>query len=254
MYWTNLIGSGDEVGLDEGIDGGGDEEEDDEGRYYDSDDLEPLEPGLPAPADGLEHAPETVYEVEPDSGEPDEIEDKDPPLAEGCIEQQVGIVLIIADAEHLRELHLGPEVGKVEADETEDDDTEDKHVLGGPGIGSCLAGHFVTLHSSTGLDVLVRKPASVDNMDEEAKGKDGHHDGDEPRAHEVASELEQAVTCREELVIIGRNAVLAGERVDDREEIDGTVQQKEDNKESTTDALDEFLSDGGVEYEHFLRI
>ncbi len=254
MYWTNLIGSGDEVGLDEGVDGSGNEEEDDEGRYDDSDDLEPLEPGAAAPADGLEHAPEAMDEVEPYCAEPDDIEDEDPPSAEGDIEQQVGIVLVVAYAEHLGELHLGPEVGEVEADETEDDNAEDEHVLGGPGVSCGLAGHFVTLHSSAGLDVLVRKPAAIDDVDEETECKDGHHDGDESRAHEVASELEQAVTCREELVIIGRNAILSGEGVDDREEIDGTVQQKEDNKESTTDALDEFLSDGGVEYEHFLRI
>ena len=254
MYWTNFIRLGDEVGLDEGVDRGGDEEEDDEGRDDDADDLEPLEPGLSAPADGLEHAPETVHEVKPDRPEPDDVEDEDPPMSESDVQQEVGIVLIVADAEHLGQLHLGPEMGEVEADEAENDDTEYEHILGGPGIGGCLAGHFVTLHSAAGLDVLVRKPAAVDDVDEETEGKDGNHDGDESRAHEVASELEQAVTCREELVIIGRNAILSGEGVDDREEIDGTVQQKEDNKESTTDALDEFLSDGGVEYEHFLRI
>ena len=254
MYWTNLIGSGDEVGLDECVDGCGDEEEDDEGGDDHSDNLEALEPGLPAPADGLEHAPETVHEVKPHGGEPDEIEDKDPPLAERCVQEKVRVVLEVADPEHLGKLHLGPEMGEMEADEAEDHDTEDEHVLGGPGVSGGLAGHFVTLPAAAGLDVLPGKPASVDDVDEEAQRKDGNHDVDESRAHEIASELEQSVTCREQLVVICHDTVLAGKGIDDREKVDGTVQQKEDDKESTTDALDEFLSDGGVEYEHFFRI
>ena len=91
-------------------------------------------------------------------------------------------------------------------------------------------------------------------MDKEAQCEDGDHDGNESRAHEVTTELEKAVPCGEKLFVSGNHAVLAVEGIDDREEIDGRVQQKENDKESTTDALDEFLSDGGVEYEHFLRI
>ena len=254
MFWTNLISLGDEVGLDEGVDGSGNEQEDDDGSDDHADDLEPLEPGLSAPADRLEHAPEAVYEVEPDGGEPDEIEDEDPPFAERGIQQEVRIVFEIADSKHLGQLHLGPEMGQVEADETEDDDAEDEHILGGPGIGFGLAGHFIALPASAGFHILPRQPASIDDVHEEAKCKDRHHDVNESRAHEVAAELEQAVSCGEELLVSSNHAVLAGERVDDREEVDSTVQQKEDDKESTTDALDEFLSDGGIEYEHFLRI
>ena len=91
-------------------------------------------------------------------------------------------------------------------------------------------------------------------MDDEAEGKDRNHDIDEGRTHEVTSELEKAVSGGEEFVIIGDDAILSGEGVDDREEVDGPVQQKENDKESTTDALDEFLSDRRVEYEHFFRI
>ena len=91
-------------------------------------------------------------------------------------------------------------------------------------------------------------------MDDEAEGEDRNHDGDEAGAHEVTAELEEAIPCGEELVVIGRNAVLARKGIDDREKVDGPVKQKENDKESTRDALDEFLSDGGVEYEHFLWI
>ena len=254
MFWTNLIGLGDEVGLDESVDRSGDEEEDDDAGDDNADDLEPLEPGLSAPAYRLEHAPETVYEVEPDGDEPNDIEDEDPPFAERGIQQEIGVVLIIAHTEHLGKLHLGPEMGEVEADETEDDNAEDEHILGGPGISFGLAGHFIALPASAGFHILPRQPAAIDDMDQETEREDRDHDGDESGAHEVAAELEQAVSCGEELLVSSHDAVLAGERVDDREEVDSTVQQKEDDKESTTDALDEFLSDGGIEYEHFLRI
>ena len=254
MFWTNKSGLGDKVGLDEGVDRSGDEEEDDEDGDDDADDLESLEPGLSTPADGLEHAPETMHEVQAHSSEPDEIEDEDPPFAEGDVQQEVGIVLEIAHSEHLGQLHLGPEMGEVEADEAEDDDTEDEHVLGGPGVSIGLAGYLVALPTATGLHVLPRKPASINDMDKESEGEDRNHDVDERSAHEIAAELEQAVSGRKELVIVGDDAILSGEGINDREEVDGTVQQKEDDKESTTDALDEFLSDGGVEYEHFFRI
>ena len=154
MLWTNFLRLGDEVGLDEGVDRGCDEKDDDEAGDDDADDLEPLEPRLSAPAHCLEHAPEAVSEVQAYRGEPDEVEDEDPPFAESDVEQKVGIVLEIAYAEHLGELHLGPEMGQVEADEAEDDDAEDEHVLGRPGIGISLAGNLVTLPTATCLDVL----------------------------------------------------------------------------------------------------
>jgi len=254
MYWTNFIRLGDKVGLDEGVDSSGDEEEDDDASDDGADDLEPLEPGLSAPANGLEHAPETMGDVQADCHEPDDVEEDDPPFAEGDVQQEVGIVLIIAHAEHLGQLHLGPEVGEMEADESDDDDAEDEHVLGGPGVGSGLAGHFVALPATACFQILPGQPASVDDVDEEAEGEDGDHDGDEAGAHEVAAELEQAVTCGEELLVGGAGAVFPGEGVDDREEVDGPVKQKENDKESTRDALDEFLSDRRVEYEHFFRI
>jgi len=254
MYWTNFIRLGYEVGLDEGVDRGEDEEEDDDDRHNGADDLEPLEPGLSAPADGLEHAPETVGDVQAHCNEPDDVEEDDPPPAESDVQKEVGIVLIVADTEHLGQLHLGPEMGEVEADESDDDDAEDEHVLGRPGVGSGLAGHFVALPATTCFQVLPGEPASVDDVDDEAQRKDGDHYGDEAGAHEVATELEEAVACGEELVVIGGNAVLAREGVDDREEVDGPVKQKENDKESTSDALDEFLSDRRVEYEHFYRI
>ena len=245
---------GDEVGLYEGVDRGGGEEEDDEAGDDGADDLEPLEPGLSAPADGLEHAPETVGDVQADCHEPDDVEEDDPPFSEGDVQEEVRIVLIIADAEHLGQLHLGPEVGEMEEDESDDDDAEDEHVLGGPGVGSGLAGHLVALPAAAGLEILPGQPASVSDVDEEAEGEDGNHDGDETGAHEVAAEFEKTVTRGEKFLVGCTGTVFTGEGVDYREEVDGPVKQKENDKESTRDALDEFLSDRRVEYEHFFRI
>ncbi len=50
----------DEIGLHKSIDGGGCEKAENQGRDYDADDLEALEPGLSVPANGLEHAPDAV--------------------------------------------------------------------------------------------------------------------------------------------------------------------------------------------------
>ena len=72
--------------MKEGIDGNGDECEADDGSHDDADDLDSLEPGRTVPADGLEHAPEAVCEVEPQCHEPDDVEGYYPPFSEGDIE------------------------------------------------------------------------------------------------------------------------------------------------------------------------
>ena len=119
----------DKIRMDESVDGRGDEKEDDQGGHDDADDLKPLEPDLVVPTNCLEHAPETMAEVQPYSGEPDQVDDEHPPFAEGRAKQGVRIVFEVSDAEHLRELHLGPEVGKMEEQQAEDHDTKDEHVL-----------------------------------------------------------------------------------------------------------------------------
>ncbi len=94
----------------------------------DSDNLDSVEPGLVVPTDGLEHAPETVAEVEPYCNEPDDVDQKNPYAAECLLEKHVRILSLASGEFH--KLHLGPEVCKVEEDDAEDDDTEYEHVLG----------------------------------------------------------------------------------------------------------------------------
>ena len=62
-------------------------------------------------------------------------------------------------------------------------------------------------------------------MYHEAQGKDGDHDIHNGCGHKVAAQLEKAVPFREQYFVICSNAVLAGEGVYHREEIDGGVKQ-----------------------------
>ena len=94
-----------------------------------TDNLDSLEPGLSAPAHSLEHAPETVYEVEPESHEPNDIDSKYPPLSECSAKKEIWVIFELTYSKHLRKLHLGPEMGKVEEDYSKNDKTENKHIL-----------------------------------------------------------------------------------------------------------------------------
>ena len=152
------------MGLDEDIDGGAQEQEDDQGAHDDADDLEAGQPLLVVPADGLEHGPETVVEVEPDGDEPHHVDGKDPPVTEGIEQQQIRILSLAAH--EFAELHLGPEVGEMEGDQAQDDNAQDGHVLGGPGIVLRLGSDLITLHAATFFEVLVAEPASIDDVDE----------------------------------------------------------------------------------------
>ena len=61
----------------------------DEGCKCLSDDLESLLPNLVAPSDGLECAPESVSEVEPESCEPSDVDDHHPYASECLLKEEV---------------------------------------------------------------------------------------------------------------------------------------------------------------------
>ena len=82
-------------------------------------------------------------------------------------------------------------------------------------------------------------------MDDKAEGQDGNHNADEAGGHEVAAQLEQAITLGEKLVVQSHSAELPGEGVYDGEKINGAVKQQEDDKKGAGDALNELLADGG---------
>jgi hypothetical protein len=70
-------------------------------------------------------------------------------------------------------------------------------------------------------------------MDKETEGENGNHDVHDRERHEFATFHEKTVSGTE----------LACERINDGEEIDGSVKQKEDDEECTTYRLNQFLSD-----------
>ena len=229
--------------MNESIDRDDCESEADNRGDDDTDHLDSLEPDRAVPTDCLEHAPEAVREVEPERSEPDEVESKSPPGTEGEVQEKVGIVLKLADAEELGKLHFRPESCEMVEDETDDHDSEHEHVAGGPGISGSLAGNFISLDTSAGDDILGSEPAAIKDMHEEAQCKNRHHNADERGRHEVASEFEESVSSAEKAVVSGHDTIFAGAAVNDREEVDRDVKKEENDKESTTHRLDEFLAD-----------
>ena len=235
--------SGYGVGLHIGVDGRSDEEKDDDGGNDDADNLGAFEPLLVAPADGLEHAPETVLQVQEQGDESDDVAAHDHGAAEGGEEQEIGI-LGLCTHEFLQ-LHLGPEVGEVEAQETQDEDAQDGHVLGAPAVVLGLGGYLVALKAATIFNVLIAEPDTPYDVEEEAQGQDGYHNCDNRGGHEVAAQLEPTVSVSVGEGIGSNFAEVPVHGIDDGEEINGAVEEQEDDEESAGDALDELLADGG---------
>ena len=231
---------GEEIAFDKGVDGNRNEQEDDDGADEYADDFQPLEPYRIVPSDGLEHRPETVVEMQPEGYEPDYVEHYHPPVAE-CGDKERVRVFGLTSGE-LFQLHLRPEMGQVEREQSEDENAEDEHILGGPGIILRLAGDLVTLDAAPLGVVLDGEPYAVDDVDQESQRQDGDHYVDERCGHEVASELEETVSLGEQFVVSGHLAERAGEGIDDGEEIDGAVKEQEEDEESAGYALDELLS------------
>ena len=133
-----------------------------------------------------------MVEVQPDGNEPYDVKGYYPPVAEGCKEKIVRILRF--PAHEFLQLHLCPEVGEVEGNETKDDDSEDCHVLGAPAVVLCLGGNLITLEAAALHHVLIAEPDAVEDMDGKTQGQDGNHDGDDGGGHEVAAKLEPAVS------------------------------------------------------------
>ncbi len=104
-----------------------DESANDNDKNDASDPAESLFPDLVAEAHCLECAPETVVKVESESYEPYDLDCNHPPVLECCVEENVRILSVLAH--ELLELHVSPEMVEVECYETENHDTEEKHVL-----------------------------------------------------------------------------------------------------------------------------
>ena len=144
-----------------------DEEKDYDGCPPATDGLEAGEPGVIVPSAALEHRPEAVVHVEPESDEADDVDDGCPHELEGLIDE-VDTVLGIGEmvAHYFSQLHLGPELNHVDHEEGEDYDTEHEHVLRCPFNLSGFGNHSVAVVAA-GLAVLDRQPHCIEDVDDE---------------------------------------------------------------------------------------
>ena len=179
------------LGVEEGVNCYRREAEPDEGGNYYTDDLKPLHPNLVVPADGLEHAPESVGEMQENRAEPDDVDCENPPAGEGLFKKHVRVFSLSSG--ELHQLHVSPEMGEMEEDDPEDDDAQHEHILRRPRVSSGAACHLVTLHTSASLVIEVGKVDAVDDVDKDSEGQDRDHDRDDGGGHEVTS-------CREDSI------------------------------------------------------
>ena len=135
----------------------------------------------------------------------------------------------------------------MEGEDAEHEDAENEHVLGGPGVCPGPGSDLIALQAAALAIILDAEPDAEADVDDETQREDRDHDVHEGGGHEVAAELEIAVSEGIELFVGGNSAELALDGVDDGEEIDRSMEKQEENKESAADALDELLADGGFE-------
>ena len=68
-----------------------------------------------------------MCEVEAESYEPYDVDENHPPVLECLVEEKIRISSVLAH--ELLELHVSPEMVEVESHKSEDDDSENEHVL-----------------------------------------------------------------------------------------------------------------------------
>ena len=135
-------------------------------------------PGVVGPSDALEHRPYAVGEVEPQGGEPHEVDHHVVPLREGVADQRGAVGGTVPEgvgvlSHELDELHLRPEVEEVEQQTGQDDESQDEHVFRSPCHARLLHGDGIALLSA-GLVVAEREDDGVEEVDQDAGGE---HDG-----------------------------------------------------------------------------
>ena len=236
LNFLQILGLDQCVCLQECIYGDNDETKADQRGDHDSDHFQSLEPHLVVPTDRLEHAPESVAEMEPKCHKPDEVDQRHPPSSESGGQKEIRILGF--GTHEFTQLHLRPEVGEVEKQDSQDDDSQDEHILGGPRVHSSPAAGPVPLVAAARPDIVPGQVAAVEDVDEETHGQNRHQDRDHRGGHEVAAELEQSVSGGKQLLIRGDHPEFPREGVDDRKQIDRYMKQQEDHKKCPADRLD----------------
>ena len=145
--------------------------------------LEAFNPDVAVPADGVEHAPETVVHVQPKGTEADKVHHKCPPLRESDLEIESAEV---GSGRHtfnhgesgkfvcgeFGKLHLCPELDKMDGEKCQHHDAEDEHVLGRPFHLGRTAAHRIAV-GATCTAVLDSEPQGIDYMHDEQERQTG---------------------------------------------------------------------------------
>ena len=190
---------------------------------------ESLFPDVVAETHCLECAPETVAEVKAEGYEPHDVEGYHPPVLECLVEEEIWVLCVMSL--ELLELHVCPEVVEVECHESENYDSEEKHVLRCPRLSLALAAAFITLYAAACLDIARCEDESVDDVEEETCCEYRNHDGYDRKCHEVTTCLEETLCC----------SVSSLACVNHREEIDRHMQKEEHNEEKAAYTHDKLL-------------
>ncbi len=180
----------------------------------------------------LESALKTVDQVYCEGEYADEVYDHHPGFLKGDVDAAVDILygFVMAGVGHHRELvrkaHLDPEVAHVEAEEGEDEDTEEGHILGGPGGACDLA---VGIFAALGLAVQYDQSDSLEGVQEDK------------RIETYRDHPDEGVFGHKGRVDIEGPAPVVGEEL----EVAGHVDDEEEDQEDAGEAHDHFLAERG---------
>ena len=148
-----------------------------EGSDDAADHFDTLHPNEVVPTERVESRPNTVVQVEPECAEPDEVEHavhlSPDGLSEECLHVRCSVLRIEStglNTRYFRELHLKPEVVEVQAEETENAETENEHVLRLPIHAFFLTCYGITVVTAR-CTVLDRQVERVAEMHQHQKGQ-----------------------------------------------------------------------------------
>ena len=167
------------MGLNSEHDGLGDEKCDNHGGPDIADTFYAVHPNLAVPAYGLEHRPETMGHVEPQGDEADQIHDEGNGLTEGNRQEPCsgggGYALTGGTVNHVvvadfSQLHLAPELDKVNYQKGKHHDAEHIHVFRRPFhlLRARLNGVALV---AAGTAVLDGEPRCIHDVKHEAQGE-----------------------------------------------------------------------------------
>ena len=184
--------------------------------------------------EGLERALETMDQVYGQGEYADEVYDHHPGFLEGYVDATVDILygfVVARVGDHGKlvcKAHLDPEVAHVEAEEGEDEDAEQGHILRGPGSTRDFA---FGVFAAFGLAIHDGQGDSLEGVQEDK------------RVQAYRDHPDEGVFGHEGRVDIEGPAPVVGEEL----EVAGHVDDEEEDQEDAGEAHDHFLAERGGE-------